>query len=308
MGMSWLYGAADEGESIATIREAIDRGVTLLNTGDFYGNGDNEMLIGRALDGMRDRVMISVKFGAQMDPSGRILGYDARPNAVKTALSYTLRRLRTDHVDIYQPSRVDPNVPIEETVGAIREMIDAGYVRYLGLSEAGADTIRRAHAVHPVTALETEYSLAMRTVEPEVLPTLRELGIGLVPYGVLVRGLLGGRIASKEDFAAGDLRSSHPRFAGENLEHNLEAVRRLKGMAEGKGCTPAQLAIAWVLAQGEDIVPIIGARRRDQLADAVAATEIVLSAEERATLADAFSGDAIIGDRYPAAAMGMLGR
>jgi aryl-alcohol dehydrogenase-like predicted oxidoreductase len=282
--------------------------VSLLNTGDFYGTGDNEMLIARAIEGMRDRVTISVKFGAQIEPSGRIVGYDARPAAVKTALAYTLRRLRTDHVDIYQPSRVDPNVPIEETVGAIKDMIDAGYVRYLGISEAGAATIRRAHAVHPVTALETEYSLATRSVETEVLPVLRELGIGLVPYGVLVRGLLGGRIASKDDLSAGDFRAASPRFMGENLDQNLQAVARLKQIADDKGCTPAQLAIAWVLAQGPDVVPVIGARRREQLADAVAATEIELTAEEQAALAEAVSSETFAGERYPAAAMGMLGR
>jgi aryl-alcohol dehydrogenase-like predicted oxidoreductase len=303
--MSGSYGPADEAESIATIHAAIDAGINYLDTGDFYGVGHNEMLIARALEGMRDRVVISVKFGSQMDPSGRFIGFDGRPNAVKTSLAYTLRRLKSDYVDIYQPSRVDPNVPIEETVGAVKEMIEAGYVRHLGLSEAGAENIRRAHAVHPVTALQTEYSLATRWIEREVMPTLRELGIGLVPYGVLVRGLLGGRIAAASDLRDNDWRAGHPRFMGENLEHNLRAVEQLKEIASGKGCTVAQLAIAWVLAQGNDIIPIIGARRREQVADMLGALDVELTSEEGANLAD-IVGNAFAGERYPASGMRMV--
>ena len=307
MGMSGSYGPADEDESIATIHAAMEAGITLLNTGDFYGAGHNEMLVGRALAGKRDRAFVSVKFGAQLEPPGRHIGFDARPAAVKTALTYTLRRLRTDYVDLYQPARVDPNVPIEETVGAIREMIDAGYVRHLGLSEAGVESIRRAHAVHPVIALETEYALATRDPEREVLPVLRELGIGLVAYGVLSRGLLSGDV-TPGSLPATDWRSHSPRFQGENLEQNLRLVDALKQVAGQTGLTPAQLAFAWVLSRGDDIVPLIGTKRRERLAEALGALDAHLSADDLALLERAVPADSVAGTRYPAAGMASLGR
>ncbi|HVG46487.1 MAG TPA: aldo/keto reductase [Longimicrobium sp.] len=308
MGMSGAYGPADEEESIATIHAAMEAGVTLLNTGDFYGAGHNEMLVGRALAGKRDRAFVSVKFGAQLEPSGRIVGFDARPAAVKTYLTYTLRRLRTDYVDLYQPARVDPAVPIEDTVGAVKELIDAGWVRHLGLSEAGVGTIRRAHGVHPVAALETEYSLATRDPERGVLPVLRELGIGLVAYGVLSRGLLSGDVASPADLAAGDFRAHAPRFQGENLEQNLRLADALRQVADQTGLTVAQLAFAWVLSRGDDVVPLIGTKRRDRLADALGALDATLSADDLALLERAVPADAVAGTRYPAAAMSGLGR
>lgn len=306
MGMSGVYGPADERESIATIQEAIASGITMLDTGDFYGMGHNEMLIARAIEGRRDDLFISVKFGARFDPAGRFVGYDGSPASVRSSLAYTLRRLKTDYVDLYQPSRVDPKVPIEETVGAITEMIDAGYVRYLGLSEASAATVRKVHAIHPVVALETEYSLATRGIEDDVIPALRELGIGLVPYGVLGRGLLAGSIRSAGDLKPGDGRANYPRFSGENLAENLDLVGRLHRLAEEKGVAPAQLAIAWVLARGDTIVPVIGARRRDQLRETIAAAAITLSAEEIAALEIALPRDAVAGERYPAMLMPML--
>jgi aryl-alcohol dehydrogenase-like predicted oxidoreductase len=307
MGMSGSYGPADEDESIATIHAAMEAGITLLNTGDFYGAGHNEMLVGRALAGKRDRAFVSVKFGAQLEPPGRHIGFDARPAAVKTALTYTLRRLRTDYVDLYQPARVDPNVPIEETVGAVKEMIDAGYVRHLGLSEAGVESIRRAHAVHPVIALETEYALATRDPEREVLPVLRELGIGLVAYGVLSRGLLSGDV-TPGGLAPTDWRSHSPRFQGENLEQNLRLVDALRQVGEQTGLTPAQLAFAWVLSRGDDIVPLIGTKRRERLAEALGALDAHLSADDLALLERAVPADAVAGTRYPAAGMASLGR
>jgi len=308
MGMSGVYGPADEEESIATIHAAMEAGITLLNTGDFYGAGHNEMLVGRALAGKRDRAFVSVKFGAQLEPPGRIVGFDARPVAVKTYLTYTLRRLRTDYVDLYQPARVDPNVPIEDTVGAVKELIDAGYVRHLGLSEAGVGSIRRAHAVHPVAALETEYSLATRDPEPGVLPVLRELGIGVVAYGVLSRGLLSGDVASPAQLQPGDFRAHSPRFQGENLERNLRLVEALRQVAEQTGLTPVQLAFAWVLSRGPDIVPLIGTKRRDRLADALGALDAELTDDDLALLERAVPADAVAGTRYPAAAMSGLGR
>ncbi|MBV9109350.1 MAG: aldo/keto reductase [Gemmatimonadetes bacterium] len=307
MGMSGSYGPADEDESIATIHAAMEAGITLLNTGDFYGAGHNEMLVGRALAGKRDRAFVSVKFGAQLEPPGRHIGFDARPAAVKTALTYTLRRLRTDYVDLYQPARVDPNVPIEETVGAIKEMIDAGYIRHLGLSEAGVESIRRAHAVHPVIALETEYALATRDPEREVLPVLRELGIGLVAYGVLSRGLLSGDV-TPGGLAPTDWRSHSPRFQGENLQQNLRLVDALRQVGEQTGLTPAQLAFAWVLSRGDDIVPLIGTKRRERLAEALGALDAHLTADDLALLERAVPADAVAGTRYPAAGMASLGR
>jgi aryl-alcohol dehydrogenase-like predicted oxidoreductase len=307
MGMSDLYGPADRDESVATIRAALDAGITLLDTGDFYGMGHNELLIRDALRGVdREDVRISVKFGAQRDPAGAWLGYDARPAAVKTALAYTLKRLDTDHVDIYRPARLDPNVPIEETVGAIKEMIDAGYVRHLGLSEAGADTIRRAHAVHPVADLQIEYSLISRGIEAEILPTTRELGIGITAYGVLSRGLISGHWSRDRETTSTDFRSRSPRFSRENLDRNLELADDLGAVAERKGATAAQAAIAWVLSRGEDIVPLIGARRRDRLSEALGALELDLSAEDLATIERAVPADRAAGDRYDPRQMAML--
>jgi aryl-alcohol dehydrogenase-like predicted oxidoreductase len=308
MGMSDLYGPADEPESIATIQEAIDRGVTLLNTGDFYGMGHNEMLIRRALEGRRDRVFLSVKFGAQRGPDGRFLGFDGRPASVKNFLSYSLRRLGTDYLDLYQPSRLDPSVPIEETLGAIAELVEAGYVRHVGVSEMSAATVRRAHAVHPIAALETEYGVLTRDIEAETLPALRALGIAVIAYGVLSRGLIGG--ASAGHFAApGDARATFfPRFRGENLEKNRGLVDALAGVAAEKGTTAAQLAIAWVLAQGDDIVPLVGARRRDRLREALGALDLHLTAQDRARIAAAVPDGAVAGDRYDPHGMQSLNR
>ena len=308
MGMSGSYGPADEDESIATIHAAMEAGVTLLNTGDFYGAGHNERLVGRALAGKRERAFVSVKFGAQLQPPGMIVGFDTRPVAVKTYVTYSLRRLRTDYIDLYQPARVDPNVPIEDTAGAVKELIDAGYVRHLGLSEAGVETIRRAHAVHPVTALETEYSLATRDPEHGVLPALRELGIGLVAYGVLSRGLLSGDVTSAADLAPGDFRAHAPRFQGENLERNLRLVDALRRVSRQTGLTVAQLAFAWVLSRGDDVVPLIGTKRRERLAEALGALNAHLQPEELEMLERAVPADAVAGTRYPAAAMAGLGR
>jgi aryl-alcohol dehydrogenase-like predicted oxidoreductase len=307
MGMSDLYGPADRDESVATIRAALDAGITLLDTGDFYGMGHNELLIREALAARnRDDVLISVKFGAQRDPAGAWLGYDARPAAVKTALAYTLKRLDTDHVDIYRLARLDPNVQIEETVGAIKEMIDAGYVRHLGLSEAGADTIRRAHAVHPVADLQIEYSLISRGIEAEILPTTRELGIGITAYGVLSRGLISGHWSRDRATTSNDFRSRSPRFSRENLDRNLELADALGAVAEGKGATAAQAAIAWVLSRGDDIVPLIGARRRDRLTEALGALELDLSDDDLATIERAVPADRAAGDRYDPRQMAML--
>jgi aryl-alcohol dehydrogenase-like predicted oxidoreductase len=305
MGMSDFYGAADEAESIATIRAALDAGISLLDTGDYYGMGHNELLIGEAIRGVtRDRVVLSVKFGALRAPDGTFLGFDGRPAAVKTSLAYSLRRLGTDHIDIYRPGRVDAAVPIEETVGAMADLVRAGYVRHVGLSEASAETVRRAHAVHPVADLQGEYSLASRGLEGEVLPTLRELGIGLTAYGVLSRGLLSERAA---DVAArGDFRSHLPRFRGENLTRNLGVVEALRAIAAKRGISVPQLAIAWALSRGEDIVPLVGARRRDRLAEALGALDISLTAEELARIERAAPPGAIAGERYPAEQMATL--
>ena len=307
MGMSDLYGPADRDEGIATIRAALDAGITLLDTGDFYGMGHNELLLREALSTRnRDEVLISVKFGAHRDPAGQWLGYDARPAAVKTALAYTLKRLDTDHVDIYRPARVDPNVPIDETVGAIKELIDAGYVRHLGLSEVGADTLRRAHEVHPVTDLQIEYSLISRGIERDILPTARELGVGITAYGVLSRGLISGHWTKDRETTRTDFRSRSPRFSRENLDRNLELAEALAGIADEKGATAAQAAIAWVLGRGEDIVPLVGARRRDRLAEALGALELDLTEADLATIERAVPADRAAGDRYDEHQMAML--
>jgi pyridoxine 4-dehydrogenase len=298
MGMSDLYGPADQVESIATIHAALEAGITLLDTGDWYGMGHNEMLLGGALKGRkREQAVISVKFGLLRDPSGRIIGNDARPAAVKSSLAYSLRRLATDYVDIYRPARLDPAVPIEDTVGAIADMIQAGYVRHVGLSEVGADTIRRAHAVHSVSDLQIEYSLVSRGIEEAILPTLRELGIGLTAYGVLSRGLISGHW-SKERSASPDFRSHLPRFQGENLEKNLSLVESLRQLAEAKGVTVAQIAIGWVFSRGEDIVPLVGARRRDRLHEALGALDFTLTADDLAEIERAVQPDAVAGGRY----------
>ncbi|WP_114238720.1 aldo/keto reductase [Dyella sp. C9] len=307
MGMSGMYGASDRSESIATIHAALDAGISLLDTGDFYGMGHNEMLIGDALIGRpRDSYQLSVKFGAQRGPGGDWLGYDARPAAVKTALAYTLQRLRVDHIDIYRPARLDPNVPIEDTVGAIADLVKAGYVRHLGLSEMGADTIRRANAVLPVADLQIEYSLVSRGIEPTILPTCRELGIGITAYGVLSRGLISGHWATNRATDARDFRTHSPRFQGDNLAHNLGLVEALRQLAHAKGCSVAQLAIAWVLARGEDIVPLVGARTRERLDEALGALQVRLTAEDLATLERAFPPGAAAGDRYNTHGMASL--
>jgi aryl-alcohol dehydrogenase-like predicted oxidoreductase len=307
MGMSGVYGPADEAESIATIRAALDAGINLLDTGDYYGMGHNELLIGEALRG-RDRheVVISVKFGALRAPDNAFIGIDGRPVAVKNSLAYTLQRLGTDHVDLYRLGRVDPAVPIEETVGAIAELIEAGYVRHVGLSEAGADTVRRAHAVHPVADLQTEYSLLSRGIEVEILPTCRELGVGLTAYGVLSRGLLGGALSREHASSPGDIRAHLPRFRPENLERNLALVDALRAIAEAKGATVAQIAIGWVLAHGEDIVPLVGTTRREGLAEAIRALELELTEDDLAAIERAAPPGAAAGDRYDERQMAML--
>jgi len=307
MGMSDFYGPADETESIATIHAALDAGITLLDTGDFYGSGHNEMLIAEALRGRpRESVQISVKFGAFRDPAGGFGHYDARPAAVKNFLTYSLRRLRTDHIDIYRPARLDPNVPIEDTVGAIAEMVKAGYVRYIGLSEVGSDTIRRAHAVHPICDLQIEYALLTRGIEAEILPACRELGIGITAYGVLSRGLISGHWSAQRSAQARDFRRMNPRFSGDNLTHNLGLVEKLRDIANRKGCSVAQLAIAWVLAQGSDIIPLVGARRRERLDESLGALNVTLSDVDLAELARAIPRDAAAGTRYAPAQMVML--
>jgi aryl-alcohol dehydrogenase-like predicted oxidoreductase len=303
MGMSDLYGPADRGESIATIHAALDAGINLLDTGDFYGMGHNELLISEALaERKRESVVISVKFGALRDVGGNWLGYDGRPLAVKNFLAYSLRRLGTDYIDIYRPSRLDPTVPIEDTVGVIADMVKAGYVRHIGLSEVGADTIRRASAVHPISDLQIEYSLISRGIEEEILPACRELGIGITAYGVLSRGLISGHW-SKAREGERDFRANAPRFQGANLDANLALVDAIRGIADGIGATVAQVAIAWVAAQGPDIVPLVGARRRDRLAEALGALDVKLSADDLAKLAEALPPGAAKGERYPAAAL-----
>ncbi|HET8727870.1 MAG TPA: aldo/keto reductase [Alphaproteobacteria bacterium] len=306
MGMSDLYGPADRTESLATLNAAVDSGITLLDTGDFYGMGHNEMLIGEALGGLdRDALTISVKFGAQRGPDGAWLGYDARPQAVKVAAAYSLRRLGVDHIDIYRPARLDPAVPIEETVGAIADLIQAGYVRHIGLSEVGVETIRRAHAVHPIADLQIEYSLISRGIENEILATCRELGIGITAYGVLSRGLISGHWARGAE-APGDFRSRSPRFQPGNVERNLALVEALRAVADSRGATVAQIAIAWVLAKGTDIVPLIGARRRDRLDEALGAVALDLTPEDLAAIEAAVPRDAAAGERYAPAQMAML--
>ena len=297
MGMSGGYGAADDAESIATIHAALEAGVTMLDTGDFYGMGHNEMLIRAALaGGKRQRAFIALKFGAMRAPDLKFLGDDVRPIAVKNFLAYSLRRLGTDYVDLYQPARLDPAVPVEDTVGAIADMVKAGYVRHIGLSEASAKSIRRAQAVHPIAALQIEYSLVSRGIEKEILPTVRELGIALVAYGVLSRGLISdGAQASKD---AGEIRTRMPRFSAENFPRNMALVQALAAIAREKNASTAQLAFAWMRSRGDDVVPLVGARRRDQLSEALGAIEMTLTPADLARIAQAVPPEAVAGTRY----------
>ncbi len=306
MGMSDFYGPADRSESIATIHAALDAGMTLLDTGDFYGTGHNELLIAEALKGRaRDSVQLSVKFGALRDPDGGFTGVDGRPVAVKNALAYSLKRLGTDHVDIYRLARLDPNVPIEDTIGAMADMVKAGHVRHIGLSEVGADTIRRAATVHPICDLQIEYSLISRGIEAAILPTLRELRIGVTAYGVLSRGLISGHWP-KDGSAKPDFRSISPRFQAGNIERNLCLVEALRKVAEAKGCTVAQIAIAWAAHQGPDIVPLVGARRRDRLTEALGALDVRLDGSDIAAIEAAMPAAEVAGTRYPAPQMAHL--
>ncbi len=300
MGMSEFYGSQDEGEAIATIKHASELGIDFLDTADMYGPFTNEQLVGEAIADRRDEVILATKFGFVRDPDNpQARGVNGRPDYVHRACDASLRRLATDHIDLYYQHRVDPDVPIEETVGAMAELVDAGKVRFLGLSEAGPETIRRAHAVHPISALQTEYSLWSRDPEDEILATVRELGIGFVAYSPLGRGFLTGQITSPEDFDADDFRRQNPRFQGENFARNLELVDRVKEIAADKDCTAGQLALAWVLAQGEDIVPIPGTKRRSYLEQNVEATEISLSDSELQAIDEAAPRGAAAGDRYP---------
>jgi aryl-alcohol dehydrogenase-like predicted oxidoreductase len=307
MGMSpGVYGPADEAEAVATIHAALEAGITLIDTGDFYGMGHNEMLIRRALEGVpRANVVISVKFGALRDPSGAFFGNDARPQAVKTFLAYTLRRLGTDYIDIYRPARLDPTVPIEDTVGAIADMIRAGYVRHVGLSEVGAETIRRAQAVHPIVDLQIEYSLMSRGIEQTILPTTRQFGIGITAYGVLSRGILSGRVPPSTN--QGDIRIVRmPRYQQGNVEKNLRLVEALRQIGAEKGASPAQLAIAWVRSRGADIVPVLGARRCEQLKETLGAFELELDDADLARIDAAVSPNETAGTRYDAPQMAHL--
>jgi aryl-alcohol dehydrogenase-like predicted oxidoreductase len=299
MGMSDMYGDADEAESIATIHAALDRGITLLDTGDFYGAGANEMLISRALRDRKGRAQLSVKFGILRGPDGSFLGADCRPAAVKSSLTYTLARLGVDHIDIYRPARLDPSVPIEDTIGAIGDLVKAGYVRAIGLSEVGPETIRRAHAVHPISDLQIEYSVISRGPEDKIFPLLAELGIAVTAYGVLSRGLLTGA----KPTGPADFRAHLPRFTGENRERNQQLVAALERLAAARGVRPAQLAIAWVLAKGRSIVPVIGARTRKQLDESLGALAIELSAVEIAAIEQAIPAAEVAGTRYAAPMM-----
>ncbi|NMG19306.1 aldo/keto reductase [Brasilonema bromeliae] len=321
MGMSEFYGPRDDQESIATIRQAIDMGVNLIDTADFYGVGHNEELVRRAIEGRREQVVLSVKFGALRSYDGGWIGFDGRPVAIQNAIAHSLRRLNVDYIDLYFPSRVDPNVPIEETVGALAELVKQGKVKYIGLSEAAPQTLRRAHAIHPISAVQIEYSLWSREIEKELLPTLRELGIGLVGYSPLSRGLLSGKIDETSLQQSGDTRSRMPRYQGDNLTHNLGLVEKLKAIATSKNCTPAQLAIAWVIAQGNDLVSIVGTKRRKYLEENLGAVSsalggfpdlkqlrtrraaITLTKGDLEELEHSFPVNVVAGERYPEAMM-----
>jgi aryl-alcohol dehydrogenase-like predicted oxidoreductase len=299
MGMSDVYGPTDRGESIATIHAALEAGVTLIDTGDFYAMGHNELLIAEALRGRsRDNLQLSVKFGGLRDPAGAFMGFNNRPTAVKNFVAYSLVRLGVEVIDIYRPARLDPNVPIEDTVGAIADLIKAGYVRHIGLSEVGSETIRRAHKVHPITDLQIEYSLISRGIEDDILPTCRELGIGITAYGVLARGLIGGHW-NKASMGAKDYRRHSPRFSAANIDQNLALVDKIRTIADEIGASVAQVAIAWVAAQGQDILPVIGARRRDRLTEALGSLDVKLTPAHLAALAAAIPPNAAAGGRYP---------
>lgn len=307
MGMSDLYGPADETESIATIHAAMEAGITLLDTGDYYGMGHNEMLIREALKGgKRDKAILSVKFGGQRGPDGSWVGIDTRPSVVKTSLAYSLRRLGTDHIDIYRPGRVDAAVPIEETVGAIAEMVKAGYVRYIGLSEAGATTLRRAQAVHPIADLQIEYSLLSRGIEDEILPTCRELGIGVTAYAVLSRGLLSGHWSKDRKPGKGDIRGFAPRYSNQNIDRNLALVDALRDVAKNRGYTVAQMAVGWVLSRGNDVVPLVGARTRERLNESLGAVGITLTNDDLIEIEKAVPKGSAAGGRYPESQLSWL--
>jgi aryl-alcohol dehydrogenase-like predicted oxidoreductase len=306
MGMSEVYGPADRDESIATVHAALDAGVTLIDTGDFYGMGHNEMLLGEALKGRRrEDYLLSVKFGALRGPDGGWYGFDARPAAVKTFAAYSLQRLGTDHLDIYRPARLDPDVPIEETVGAIAELVEAGFVRHIGLSEVGSETIRRAAAVAPISDLQIEYSLISRGIEDDILDTCRELGIGITAYGVLSRGLIGGHYDPSKTTAT-DFRVHSPRFQGDNLDQNLALVESLRAVADEVGVSVAQAAIGWVNSRGDDVVPVIGARTRERLAEALGSLDFEFSADQLAAIEAAMPADRAAGERYAREQMAML--
>ena len=306
MGMSGAYGETDRDESIATVHAALDAGITLLDTSDFYGMGHNELLLAEALrTTSRDTYQLSVKFGGQLGPDGSWVGYDARPAAAKAAAAYSLQRLGTDYIDIYRAARLDPAVPIEDTVGAIGELVDAGYVRHIGLSEVGSETIRRAAAVRPVSDLQIEYSLVSRGIERDILDTCRALGIGVTAYGVLSRGLISGHW-TKSSGGQGDFRSASPRFSGGNLDRNLALVETLRGVADEFGVSVAQAAIAWVSSHGTDVVPLVGARTRTRLTEALGAIDVALDDEQLARIEAAVPVDQVAGDRYPAAHMSAL--
>ena len=301
MGMSAVYGKSDDQESIATIHAALDHGINVLDTGDFYGVGHNELLIGRAIKARRDKALLSVKFGALRGLGGAWTGVDARPASVKNFLCYSLTRLGVEYIDIYRPARLDPIVPIEDTIGAISDLVKAGYVRHIGLSEVGVDTIRRAHAVHPICDLQIEYSLITRGPEEKIFPLLSELGIGVTAYGVLSRGLLSGSMPG-----AGDYRAFLPRFTGENRQQNQKLVDTLSQLAKERGVSPSQLAIAWVLAKGESLVPLVGARKRSQLEEALGSLNIRLSPSELSQIEAAVPSASVAGTRYAAAQMNHL--
>ncbi len=308
MGMSEFYGTGDEDEATATIHRALDLGVTFLDTADMYGPFTNERLVGRAIEGRRDDVVLATKFGNVRGENGERLGISGDPDYVREACDASLRRLGVDHIDLYYQHRVDPDTPVEETFGAMKELVEAGKVRFLGISEAAPGTIRKAHAVHPISALQTEYSLWSRDVEDEILPTCRELGIGFVPYSPLGRGFLTGQIQSPDDFEEDDFRRGSPRFQGENFQRNLELVERVREIASEKGATPGQLALAWLLAQGQDIVPIPGTKRRKYLEENVGALDVRLTDEDLGRIAEAAPAGAAAGERYPEAGMQSVNR